>query len=52
MHRDVYGAHAAGIRTVMFDSDQATKEHPDTAADHTISDHRELLDLLGLTRSA
>jgi putative hydrolase of the HAD superfamily len=52
MHRDVSGAHALGIRTVMFDSDQGTKEHPDSAADHTISDHRELLDLLGLTRPA
>jgi putative hydrolase of the HAD superfamily len=51
MHRDVFGAHELGLRTVMFDSDQGTKEHPDTTPDHTISDHRELLDLLGLPRS-
>jgi putative hydrolase of the HAD superfamily len=50
MHRDIFGAQAVGLRTIMFDSDQGTKEHPDTAPDHTISDHRELLDLLGLPR--
>ena len=50
MHRDVFGARELGLRTVMFDSDQGTKEHPDTVPDHTITDHRELLDLLGLPR--
>jgi putative hydrolase of the HAD superfamily len=50
MHRDIFGAQAVGLRTVMFDSDQGTKEHPDTAPDHTIADHRELLGLLGLPR--
>lgn len=50
MHRDVHGAGELGMRTVMFDSDQGTKEHPDTSPDHTITDHRDLLDLLGLPR--
>ena len=50
MYRDVFGACEVGVRTVLFDSDQGTKEHPDTAPDHTIADHRELLDLLGLPR--
>jgi putative hydrolase of the HAD superfamily len=48
MHRDVFGARDLGLRTILFDSDQGTKEHPDTAPDHVISDHRELLDLFGL----
>ena len=48
MYRDVFGAREVGLRTVLFDSDQGTKEHPDTTPDHTITDHRELLDLLGL----
>ena len=51
MHRDVFGARELGLRTILFDSDQGTKEHPDTAPDHAISDHRELLDLLGLPAS-
>jgi putative hydrolase of the HAD superfamily len=50
MHRDVFGARELGLRTIMFDSNQGTKEHPDTTPDHMISDHRELLDLLGLPR--
>jgi putative hydrolase of the HAD superfamily len=48
MHRDVFGAREVGLRTVMFDSDQGTKEHLDTLPDHTITDHRELLTLTGL----
>lgn len=51
MHRDVYGAREAGMTTVMFDSDQGTKEHEDCVADHTIVDHLELLELLGLPRT-
>jgi putative hydrolase of the HAD superfamily len=50
MHRDIFGARNLGIRTIMFDSDQGTKEHPDTTPNYTISDHRELLDLFGLPR--
>jgi putative hydrolase of the HAD superfamily len=48
MHRDIWGAREAGMRTVMFDSPQGTKEHLGCAADHTITDYRELLALLGL----
>jgi putative hydrolase of the HAD superfamily len=48
MHRDIYGARAAGMRTVMFDSDQGTKDFRDCVPDHTITDYRELLPILGL----
>jgi putative hydrolase of the HAD superfamily len=46
MHRDIYGAREAGLTTVMFDSDQGTKEYRDCAPDHSISDWRQLLDIL------
>ena len=48
MYRDVYGAREAGMATVMFDSDQGTKEYPGCVPDHTLTDHRQLLTLLGL----
>jgi putative hydrolase of the HAD superfamily len=48
MHRDIYGAREAGMRTVMFDSDQGTKEYEGTVPDYHIADHRDLLDILGL----
>ena len=48
MYRDVHGARMAGMPTVLFDSDQGAKVHRDTVPDHTITDHRELLGLLGL----
>jgi putative hydrolase of the HAD superfamily len=48
MHRDVYGARQVGMRTVMFNSEQGTKEHHGTAADYTISDLRELLEILDI----
>ena len=40
------GRHA----TVMFDSDQGTKAHPGCVPDHTITDFRDLLQILGLPR--
>jgi putative hydrolase of the HAD superfamily len=46
MHRDVYGAREAGLKTVMFDSDQGKKEHLGCVPDYTITDHRELLKIL------
>lgn len=46
MHRDIYGAREAGMRTVMYDSDQGTKEYESCVPDHTITDWRELLDIL------
>jgi putative hydrolase of the HAD superfamily len=49
MHRDVYGAREAGMTTVMFDSDQGTKHHLDCVPDHTITDHRDLLKILGIS---
>lgn len=48
MYRDVYGAQQAGMRTVMFDSDQGVKEHLGCEPDYRITDHRELLAILGL----
>jgi putative hydrolase of the HAD superfamily len=51
MHRDIYGAREAGMTTVMFTSDQGTKDHPDCVPDHTIDDHRELLEILDRPRA-
>ena len=48
MYRDIYGAREAGLTTVMFDSDQGTKAHPGCVPDHTITDFRDLLPILGL----
>jgi putative hydrolase of the HAD superfamily len=48
MYRDIYGAQQIGMSTVMFDSDQGTKQHEDCAPDHTITDFRDLLAILGL----
>ncbi len=49
MHRDIYGAGAAGMKTVMFSSDQGTKDHLGCVPDYTITDHRQLLTILGLS---
>lgn len=49
MHRDVFGAREVGMRTVMFTSDQGTKEHQDCVPDYTISDFRELLEIVALS---
>jgi putative hydrolase of the HAD superfamily len=46
MHRDIYGAREAGMQTVMFDSDQGTKEYHGCVPDHVITDHRQLLEIL------
>ncbi|HYB46645.1 MAG TPA: HAD family hydrolase [Streptosporangiaceae bacterium] len=48
MHRDIYGAQQAGLTTVMFDSDQGTKIYQDCTPDYTITDFRDLLEILGL----
>jgi putative hydrolase of the HAD superfamily len=48
MHRDVYGAREAGLRTVMFESDQGVRHFADSAPDFSITDHRELLKIVGL----
>ena len=47
MHRDIFGAREAGLTTVMFDSDQGTKSYLDCVPDHTITDFRDLLPILG-----
>jgi hypothetical protein len=44
--RDIYGAREVGMTTVMFNSDQGTKDHLDCVPDYTINDHRELLTIL------
>ena len=49
MFRDIYGARQAGMHTIMFDSDQGTKEYEDCAPDDRITDHRDLLKILGIT---
>jgi len=48
MHRDIYGAREVGMKTVMFDSDQGTKEYLGCVPDYRITDHRDLLGILGL----
>ena len=48
MHRDIFGARQAGLKTVMFDSDQGTKVYSDCVPDYTITDFRDLLKILGL----
>ncbi len=48
MYRDIHGAREAGMQTVMFDSDQGTKAHLDCVPDHTITDFRDLLQILDL----
>lgn len=48
MYRDVFGAREVGMRTVIYNSDQGTKDHPDCVPDHTIGDFRELLNIVGL----
>ena len=46
MHRDIHGAREAGMRTVLYTSDQGVKAYRDTVPDHIIGDHRELLAIL------
>jgi putative hydrolase of the HAD superfamily len=46
MYRDIYGAREAGMPTVMFDSDQGAKAHPGCVPDYTITDFRDLLQIL------
>jgi len=46
MFRDVYGAREAGMKTMLYDSSQGTKEHPGVIPDYTITDYRELVKLL------
>jgi putative hydrolase of the HAD superfamily len=47
MHRDIFGAREAGLKTVMFDSDQGKKAYQDCVPDYTITDLYELLEILG-----
>lgn len=48
MYRDIYGAREAGLTTVLFNSDQGAKAYRDCVPDHTITDFRDLLQILGL----
>ena len=48
MHRDIYGARETGLTTVMFDSDQGGKIYQDCTPDYTITDFRDLLQILRL----
>jgi putative hydrolase of the HAD superfamily len=47
-YRDIYGAREAGLTTVMFDSDQGTKAYQDCMPGYTITDFRDLLQILGM----
>jgi putative hydrolase of the HAD superfamily len=49
MYRDIYGAREAGLTTVLFDSGQGEKTYRDCAPDYTITDVRDLLNILGPT---
>jgi putative hydrolase of the HAD superfamily len=46
MHRDIFGAQQAGLKTVMVDSDQGRKAYQNCVPDYTITDLRELLTIL------
>jgi putative hydrolase of the HAD superfamily len=48
MHRDIFGAREAGLKSVMFDSDQGNKAYLDCVPDYTITDLRDLLNILGI----
>ena len=48
MYRDIFGAREAGLTTVMFNSDQGAKAYRDCAPDYTITDLRDLLQILGM----
>jgi putative hydrolase of the HAD superfamily len=48
MYRDIFGARETGLKTVMVDSDQGAKAYLDCVPDHTITDLRDLLKILGL----
>ena len=48
MYRDIHGAREAGMQTAMFDSDQGTKDHLGCVPDYTITDFRDLLQILDL----
>jgi putative hydrolase of the HAD superfamily len=48
MYRDIFGAREAGLTTVMFNSDQGAKAYRDCAPDYTITDFRDLLQILSL----
>jgi putative hydrolase of the HAD superfamily len=50
MHRDIFGAREVGMKTVMFDSDQGADAHLDCVPDFTITDFRDLLKILDLSR--
>src|ERR1700728_1303010 len=46
MYRDIFGAREAGLKSVMFDSDQGSKTYLDCVPDYTITDLRDLLSIL------
>jgi putative hydrolase of the HAD superfamily len=48
MYRDIFRAREAGLKTVMFDSDQGKKAYLDCVPDYAITDLRDLLKILGL----
>jgi len=49
MFRDIYGARQTGMRTIMFASGQGTQEYEGCTPDYRITDHRQLLEIMGIT---
>lgn len=49
MYRDIYGAQQAGMKTLLYNSPQGDKIYAGVSADFTISDYRDLLNILGIT---
>jgi len=49
MYRDIYGAREAGLKTVLFESDQGARTYRDCVPDYTITDFRDLLKILAPT---
>ena len=48
MYRDIYGAQQAGMKTLMYNSPQGDKSYRGVSPDFTITDYRELLNILGV----
>jgi len=48
MHRDIYGAYNAGMKTALYNSDQGEKDHHGATPDFITTDYRKLMAFLGI----
>ena len=48
MYRDIYGAHQAGMKTLLYNSSPGDTNYAGVSPDFTMSNYRDLLNLLGL----